>query len=298
MTLPIALALSCLVVAPGSDHILARDLAAAFPPLAAVAPDTEIAVAPAPGAVRVFRVPDLRLLAMRFHLDGPDADGPICLERPVAPLDLSRLLAAMRRSLPEARIEILDYSRQPVPAGEIELPVSGLHAPPIGTPAKPALWNGAVIYAGTRRFAIWATVNVRVTAPRILAVADLRPGQPIVTAQLAAETREEFPSAAPFARSVDRVVGWWPRLIIRAGSPIRTDQLEQPKEVMRGETVHVEVRNGAARIELDAVAEASGSAGESIPLLNRSSGKRFRGRVEGKGRVSVDVAPNSGGAKP
>jgi flagella basal body P-ring formation protein FlgA len=97
---------------------------------------------------------------------------------------------------------------------------------------------------------------------------------------------------------VDRVVGWWPRLIIRAGSPIRTDQLEQPKEVMRGETVHVEVRNGAARIELDAVAEASGSAGESIPLLNRSSGKRFRGRVEGKGRVSVDVAPNSGGAKP
>ncbi len=298
MILPIALALSCLVVAPGSDRILARDLAAAFPPLAAVAPDTEIAVAPAPGAVRVFRVPDLRLLAMRFHLDGPDADGPICLERPVAPLDLSRLLAAMRRSLPEARIEILDYSRQPVPAGEIELPIDGLHAPPIGTPAKPALWNGAVIYAGTRRFAIWATVTVRVAVPRILAVADLHPGQPIVTAQLAAETREEFPFAAPFARSVDRVVGWWPRLIIRAGSPIRTDQLEQPKEVMRGEIVHVEVRNGAARIELDAVAEASGSAGESIPLLNRSSGKRFRGRVEGKGRVSVDVAQNPGGAKP
>ena len=155
-----------------------------------------------------------------------------------------------------------------------------------------------MLYAGNRRFAIWATAAVRVSVSRILAVADLRPGQPIATAQLVALTREEFPSAAPFARSMDRVAGLWPRLIIRAGSPIRTDQLEQPKEVMRGETVHVEVHNGAARLELDAVAEASGSAGESIPLLNPSSGKRFRGRVEGKGRVSVDAVPNPGSARP
>jgi flagella basal body P-ring formation protein FlgA len=250
----------------------------------------------------VFRASDLRLLAARFHLDAlPAADPPICVERPVAALDAPRLLAAMRQSLPGARIELLEFSRQPAPSGEIEFPPAGLHAGPAGAPdsqPRPAIWNGAVLYAGTRRFAIWATVRVQVAVPRILAVADLRPGQPIAPAQLAAETREEFPSAAPFALRIDQVAGRWPRLAIRAGSAIRTDQLEQARDVMRGSTVHVDVRNGAARLDLDAVAEAPGDVGEFIPIRNPSSGKRFRARVEAPGRVSVDAAQNPAGVKP
>jgi flagella basal body P-ring formation protein FlgA len=300
MILPMAFALACLAVEPGADRILARDLAAAFPPLSGVAPATEIALAPAPGVTRVFRASDLRLLAARFHLDAaPAPDPPICVERPVAPLDAPRLLAAMRKSLPEARIEVLEFSRQPAPSGEIEFPAAGLHAAGApGSQPMAALWSGAVLYAGTRRFAIWATATVRVTVPRVLAVADLRPGSPIGAEQLAAETREEFPSAAPFALRVDQVAGRWPRLAIRAGSPIRTDQLEQPRDVMRGSTVHVDVRNGAARLELDALAETSGAVGEFISVRNPSSGKRFRARVDGRGRVSVDAAGSPAGAKP
>ena len=301
MILPMAFTLACLAVEPGSDRILARDLAPAFPPLAAVPPATEIALAPAPGVARVFRAFDLHLLAARFHLDAAPAPDPICVERPVAPLDAPKLLAAMRQSLPDARIEILEFGRQPAPSGEIEFPAAGLHPASLGargSQPRPALWNGAVLFAGTRRFAIWATVTVRVAVPRILAVADLRPGQPIGAAQLAAETREEFPSAAPFALTIDQVAGRWPRLAIRAGSPIRTDQLEMPREVMRGSTVRVEVRDGATRLELDAVAQASGATGEFIPVRNPSSGKRFRARVEGTGRVSVDAAQNPAGAKP
>jgi flagella basal body P-ring formation protein FlgA len=302
MILPTAFALACLAVEPGSDRILARDLASAIPQLAAVAPAAEIALAPAPGVARVFRASDLRLLAARFHLDAiPAADPPICVERPVAPLDAPRLLAAMRKSLPGARIDVLEFSRQPAPSGEIEFPAAGLHPASAGAPGsrpQPVLWNGAVLFAGTRRFAIWATVTVRVAVPRILAVADLRPGQPVAAAQLAAETREEFPTALPFALRIDQVAGRWPRLAIRAGSAIRTDQLEQAREVMRGSTVHVDVRDGAARLELDAVAEASGDAGEFIPVRNPSSGRRFRARVEASGRVSVDAAQNPTGAKP
>jgi flagella basal body P-ring formation protein FlgA len=204
----------------------------------------------------------------------------------------------MRQSLPGARIEILEFSRQSAPQGDIEFPAAGLHPPPAGAAPKAALWNGSVRYAGTRRFAIWAMVAVRVRAPRILAVADLSPGHPIAAAQAIAETIEEAPSAAPFAQRLDQVVGFQPRLPIHAGAPIRTDQLEQPKDVMRGDTVHVEVRNGAARLEFDAMADGSGSAGEFIPILNPSSKKRFRARVEGKGRVSVDAAQNPAGGKP
>ncbi len=302
MILPMVFALACLAVEPGADRILAGDLAPAFPTLAAVPPSTEIALAPAPGVARVFRASDLRLLAERFHLDAvPEAAGPICVERPVAPLDAPKLLASMRKTLPDASIEIVEFSRQPAPSGEIEFPAAGLHATSTGVPGsrpRTALWNGAVLYAGTRRFAIWATVIVRVTVPRVLAVADLRPGQPIAAAQLAAETREEFPSAAPFALSSGEVAGRWPRLPIRAGSEIRTDQLEQPREVMRGSTVHVDVRNGAARLELDAIAEVSGTVGEFVSMRNPSSGKRFRARVEAPGRVSVDAAQSPTGSKP
>jgi flagella basal body P-ring formation protein FlgA len=140
-------------------------------------------------------------------------------------------------------------------------------------------------------------VTIRVSAHRVLAVDDLGPGQQIGAAQLVVQTREESPCAVSFAESLDQVVGRWPRVAIRAGSPIRTDQLEQSKDVMRGETVHVEVRNGAARLELDAVAETSGAVGEYISIRNPSSSKRFLGRVEGKGRVSVDAAQSPTGAK-
>lgn len=302
MIFPVAFALACLAVAPGADHILAGDLAGGYPPLAALAPETPIALAPAPGMIRVFRAPDLRLLSARFHLDPGQANGPpLCVERPVAPLDTPRLLAAMRRALPEAQIDILDFSRQPAPSGSIEFAASGLQ--PVssavsGSRPQSALWTGAVVYAGTRRFAIWATVAAHVTVPRILAVVDLHPGSPVTGVQLAAQTRDEFPSPAPFAVSMDQVTGYWPRVPIRAGSPIRRDQLEAPKDVMRGSVVHVEVRNGAARLELEAVAEASGMAGEFIPIVNPSSRKRFRARVEAVGRVSVDAAPAPAGARP
>jgi flagella basal body P-ring formation protein FlgA len=48
------------------------------------------------------------------------------------------------------------------------------------------------------------------------------------------------------------------------------------------------VRDGGALISLEARAEASGSRGDMIPVSNPASHRRFRARVEGKGRVSVD----------
>ena len=72
----------------------------------------------------------------------------ICVERPVSPPDPERLLAAMRKAMPQADITVLEYSRQPVPAGEIEFPANGLRPGAAG-----ALWIGYVRYAGTRRFA-------------------------------------------------------------------------------------------------------------------------------------------------
>jgi len=41
-------------------------------------------------------------------------------------------------------------------------------------------------------------------------------------------------------------------------------------------------------LKLEAVAEAAGAAGQTIPVRNPGSGRVFKAKVEGKGMVSVE----------
>jgi flagella basal body P-ring formation protein FlgA len=282
---------ACLAVESGSDRIRAADLAPGFPEMATLAPALEIAPAPAPGVVRVFHPAELHRLAMLYGLRSA-SESDICVARPVARLEPARLLEAMRREFPAARIELLEFSKQPAPDGPIEFPKTGLRAGPI-TSAAGALWIGWVRYGGNRRFSIWARVRIAVRVERVLALTDLWPGQPITSAQVVLAARDEIPAAGPvaaaFAESLDEVTGKWPRQLIRAGEPIRRIWLDPPKAVLNGETVKVGVRNGGARLELEARAEGSGAVGEIIYVRNPNSHRRFRARVEGTGRVAVDA---------
>jgi flagella basal body P-ring formation protein FlgA len=285
MILLLSMALAgCLAVGAGSDQIVARDLVPVYPEMASLDPGTPVGHAPEPGVSRVFRADDLRTLALRLGLPVvPEAE--FCVERPVAPLDPAQLLAAMQAVLPEARIEILEFSRQPAPAGEIEFPRQALRE---GSARTGSLWTGSVRFGGNRRFLIWAHVKVLASVHRVVALGDLKPEHAIEAGQVIEQTREEFPAAGNFATALTDVAGRWPRLAIRAGSEIRADQLVEPKDVARGERVRVEVSIGATRLDFEGIAECSGSAGEMIPVRNPDSNRRFRARVEGKARVSVD----------
>ena len=279
----IALA-GCLAVGGSSDQILARDLVPVYPEMASLEPATPVAHAPEPGLSRVFRASDLHALAIRFGLPVvPDQE--FCVERSVSPLDPAQLQAAMKAALPDAHIEILDYSRQPAPAGEIEFLRQGLRESSL---RNGSLWTGAVHYAGNRRFVIWARVKVVASVRRVLALGDLKPERAIEAGQIVEQVREEFPTAGNFAATLDQVTGKWPHLMIRAGMEIRLDQLTEPKDVARGEKVRVDVFTGGAHLEFEGIAEISGATGESIPVRNPDSNRRFRARVEGRGRVSVD----------
>jgi flagella basal body P-ring formation protein FlgA len=281
MPLALLTAASCLAANAGSDQILAGDLAAAIPGLTVPVPEIPVALAPAPGVQRVFRVPDLRRMAERFGWSGmPETD--ICVERPVATPDPELFLAAMRKAMPQAEITVLDYGRQPVPAGEIEFPGNGLHPGPAG-----ALWTGFVRYAGTHRFAVWARVKVLVPVTRLIAAVDLEPGRAIGAEQVRTETRPDFPPSLPVLTASTDAIGKWPRTAIHAGVEIRAAMLEEPKVVVRGDTVTVDVFDGAAHLQMEAQAEGSGAVGETIPVLNPDSHRRFSARVEAKGKVSV-----------
>jgi flagella basal body P-ring formation protein FlgA len=271
---------ACIAVGAGSDQVLAGDLVAAAPEWSAIPPESALALAPAPGVERVFRLPELRRLALRWKLARPP-EMELCVIRPVAVPDPALLLAAMRAQLPAARIEILEYSRRAAPQGELEFPLSGLRQSPGG-----AWWAGSVKYAGQRRFALWARVQVLVAVARVVSNEDLQPGRPIDAARLRVESREEFPSAGYLA-AIEETAGKVPRRSIAAGTPLRTEWLEPARVVTRGDAVQVEIINGGAHLVLDGVAATSGAVGDTVLVLNPDSRRQFRARVIAAGKVLV-----------
>ena len=273
----------CLAVGPGADRITLGDFAPAFPGVQATLPETPVAYAPAPGVRRVFRLPELRSMAAHLKLAWVPQN-EICFERPLAPLDDAQILDAMRRALPQARIEILNRSRFPVPQGEIEFPASGLRQTPAG-----GLWNGSIRYAANRRTQVWARVKMLSPSMRVVAAQDLPPEKPLSAAQLRLEEGSGLQAADAFPSSIDQVAGKVLRRSVRAGTPLRSQWLGGAKEVNRGDTVRVEVRSGGARLETEGRAAAAGALGETILVLNPATRKSFRARVEGKGRVSVGL---------
>jgi len=275
---------NCVALGPAADGILARDLAPALPALADVA--VVVSPAPVPGVQRVFRMSELQRMAARFGVAGEPAK-EMCFERPAAPPSRDQLEEALRRQLPEARIEILDYGRMPVPEGEIEFPLKGLRRA-----GADGFWSGSVKYGAGRTFPLWVRVRVSVREPRVVAAEDLPAGRPITAGQLRMEDREVFPREKGFAPSVDTAAGRAARLAIAAGTVVRLDALAAAQDVVRGDRVSVEVHSGGAYLRLEGIAEASGAVGQSIPVTNPGSHKRFWARVEGKGRVVVGKGPS------
>ncbi|MFZ0935357.1 MAG: flagellar basal body P-ring formation chaperone FlgA, partial [Bryobacteraceae bacterium] len=243
-----------------------------------------LALAPMPGVVRVFRPLELSQLAARWHLSPAPGKG-LCVAWPVKTLDPERLLTAMRQSLPTAAIEILDFSRQPVPEGPLEFPRSHLWRE-----AGAALWNGWIAYAGNRRFHVWARVRVTESVSRVVALADLLPGKPVATSRVSVVTRQEFPNGEPYARSLSEVVGRWPSRPIPAGAAVRADRLTEPRVILTGDTVQVEVRDGGAYLKMEGRAESAAGVGEIVSVRNPSSRQLVRARVLGPGKATLDSA--------
>jgi flagella basal body P-ring formation protein FlgA len=63
--------------------------------------------------------------------------------------------------------------------------------------------------------------------------------------------------------------------------------LRERKQVERGDLVAVTVQTERTRIEAQAVAEESGASGSVITVRNAKSGRKFRAKVQEKGKVLV-----------
>lgn len=267
------------------NFITARDLAAAEPAFAAAPATAVFAFAPRPGVRRVAEPAELARFARAHGIEGTFE--PVCFQRASSPPDPEAVAAAMRASLaaPQARIEILEISKFPAPAGRMVFPRESLVEP--SAAAGAAVWNGYIEYEGGR-FSIWAKARIAVPVKRVVAAANLRAGQILAESDVRLETAEDFPHRALPVGSVEEAVGRVTRRSLPAGAPIVPAALAEPNAVERGQTVAVEVHSGAALLKLEAKAENAGHRGDTISLRNVESGKVFRARIEGKGLVVLE----------
>jgi len=149
------------------DRILGRDLVAAVPALQGLDPDAEVSFAPVPGVQRVFHPEEVSRVAREHGLQPPERPVEPCFERKTQPLTAEMLAPVIAQALAigGAHVEILDFSRVPVPHGTLEFSRGALTAA--------GVWHGQMVYGEGRSMPLW--VRLRVTDEESGAPVPLRP---------------------------------------------------------------------------------------------------------------------------
>jgi len=279
-----------------ADRIVAGDLAAMLPAFQTLDPAIAIGFTPLPGTQRILSMREILFIGRQHGLAFDDGAAPRdrCIEREVHPISGEELRAALIAALaiPDAQLEVIEFTNQLVPPGRLDFKLTGLSKPPPGAPETPVLWRGSLIYDGQRSFNIWAKVKLTVDRAIVVAAENIPARVIIRSGQIREERRLQFPSSAPVPGSASEIVGKLTRRAITAGQVVAANALEEPKDVTKGETIRVIGIAGQAVVSFDGIAETSGSKGETILIHNPSSGRAFRAVVEDKGRAVV--RPTSG----
>jgi flagellar basal body P-ring formation protein FlgA len=152
------------------------------------------------------------------------------------------------------------------------------------------VWKGYIEYATHRRFQVWARVRITAPTSRVVTTEPIRAGEPIGRDQVRLERLEGFPFGDVSASILEQFVGQTLRRPLTADAPIPAHWLEKPLEVERKDVVKVRVRNGAAVILAEGVAEAGGRRGDTIPVRNATSGSTFHAEISGPKTVTLTVA--------
>ena len=280
-------------VAVSSDRITAGDLAPVVAVFQAIHPATPVGFTPLPGTQRILSPRELNLAAQRNGLDLEGIVPPVCVERLVHPISRDELETALTAALgvPDAELELLEFSGQAVPPGRLEFQRSGLGKPVAGLGDTPVLWRGRLLYDGQHSFAIWARVRITVNRRQFVATEAISAGTAIRAEQVKEVEARQFPFLEPTPAAVGEIAGKIARHNIAAGERIVLRAFDMPKEVRSGEMVHVRVIDGLTVLSFDAIAQGGGKPGDPVWVRNAASGKNFRAVIEQKGKVVVRTSP-------
>jgi flagellar basal body P-ring formation protein FlgA len=279
-----------------SDRILARHLAGAVPLFQGLDPEMPVGFAPMPGAQRILSGHELVLLVQHHGVVvTPGSVIPdLCVQREAHVISREEMKAALLAALAmaDADLELMEFTSQALPPGRLEFQRGTLNKPPPSAPEAPVIWRGRLIYDGQHSAVVWARVRITVERPFLIAAEEIPAGTIVHANQVKITSGRQFPFSG---QSIDssEVIGKVARRSMAAGQRIVAGALEEPKEVVRGEKVHVSVVDGLATLSFEGIAESAGKKGESILVHNPASGRNFRAVIEEKGKVVVRPVPGA-----
>lgn len=89
---------------------------------------------------------------------------------------------------------------------------------------------------------------------------------------------------------LDDVIGKESRRSLRAGNPIRTNDIKEPTLVSRNDLVSIIYEQGSLRLSAQGRALENGARGEVVSVLNAQSKQVVRAKVNNYGQVNVKTA--------
>jgi len=278
-------------------RVVAADLKDVSPLFDTLDPAMPLGFAPLPGTQRILRARDLTRLLQRYGITvapGPNLPD-VCIERLVRPIDITSLRAALVFALgvEDAEIDILDFSRQLLPAGRLEFHRENLNRPSEASAPAPVVWRGKLVYDQDRSVSVWAQVRISAERTWFAASENIPAGAVIGSKQIQRVTGRQWPDSTATMLQSEMIAGKVARRSIAVGERFAPRLLSDPADIQTGDQVHVSVMEGQAWLSLDAVAHSSGRKGDTILVHNPASGRTFRAVVQARGEVAVRPSPGA-----
>jgi len=286
---------ACATVA--ADGVKLRDIASPDTVLQPEVGNTAVFAAPASGATRWLSREGRNRILARWKLDLAEAG--MCLQtasHTVAPEELrTAMLAAFEKAGvgkgTEIQVEIRDWSKYVVPDGPIDFSVANL---PHNTDSlRPVVWRGHVRASANRSIPIWAKVVLRSPKVMLVALRDMADGHVIASGDCEERVQAVFPWPALTKPDSAAAIGKVVRRSLKAGDAVTATDLKQPLTVQPGQTLDATIQESSIRLQLRAVAETGGAAGDTIWMHPVTGGKRFRARIQSATQAAVLAADDN-----
>lgn len=132
-------------------------------------------------------------------------------------------------------------------------------------------------------------IDLRVRRAVVVVAADRQRGETIEPDHLRQETMWIKPTGAPLVPSIEEAAGSIAKRRLVTGSVLRSDMIEPPIVVRRGELTIVHCLSGGVVVKAKARARADARQGDVIEFQLEGSKRTFRARVVGVGRAILNL---------
>jgi len=260
--------------------------------------DIVIGKAPLPGKVRQY---DRRYLEMRLKRHHVDLSAVILEVPPLVEVARSHVKIQQQ----EIKQIVSDFIFRNIPRDnktvrikEMRVPQSvilpkGRIAYKVAAPRSRELMGKCSIAVdfsvnGHSQKKVWVTATIEILGPVVVTRKPLGRYKPITEDDIEVQTMDLADLPANIVSDPEAVLGKRTKRVVGAQIPLRTDLIELPPLVKRGDLVVILAESNGLKITTLGQVKKKGRLGERIPVVNMDSKKILHARVIDSNTVKVD----------